>query len=272
MKILFKSLIDFFRDNGPIFAGSITCFMIMTIVPFYLLLVSIFGYFLGEHKEFYDFLAARLISFFPKATYEITEELKKIVSYKEIGIFTVVLYFYFSYQLYFAIEAAINAVFKIESKRFFLISILLSLFVITMIVVVITIAFGSTSFISMLTTLTEFFPGLKIGKITGFLIGFIIPIILIYLVAAILYLFIPRKKIMLRHALLGALFTAFFLESAKRLFTFYVVKVGQLGAIYGPLSAFVIFLLWVFYATCIFLIGAEIVKNLGSHTKPERLC
>ncbi|HAM51008.1 MAG TPA: hypothetical protein DCP92_10095 [Nitrospiraceae bacterium] len=37
-----------------------------------------------------------------------------------------------------------------------------------------------------------------------------------------------------------------------------------MGTIYGPLSAFVIFLLWVFYSSCIFLIGAEVVHNLGS--------
>jgi uncharacterized BrkB/YihY/UPF0761 family membrane protein len=34
--------------------------------------------------------------------------------------------------------------------------------------------------------------------------------------------------------------------------------------IYGSLTAVVAFLLWVFYAACIFLIGAEIVKNLES--------
>jgi uncharacterized BrkB/YihY/UPF0761 family membrane protein len=46
-----------------------------------------------------------------------------------------------------------------------------------------------------------------------------------------------------------------------------VVKVIKLGTIYGPLSAFVIFLLWVFYSSCIFLIGAEIVRNLEDSRK-----
>jgi len=39
-------------------------------------------------------------------------------------------------------------------------------------------------------------------------------------------------------------------------FTIYVVKVAKPGTIYGPLSAFVLFLLWVFYSSCIFLVGA----------------
>lgn len=61
----------------------------------------------------------------------------------------------------------------------------------------------------------------------------------------------------------GALFTAVFLESAKYVFTLYAIfKISQLGNIYGPLTTVVIFLLWIFYAACIFLIGAEFVRNL----------
>jgi len=57
------------------------------------------------------------------------------------------------------------------------------------------------------------------------------------------------------------------MEAAKYIFTFYVVKVVRLGAVYGPLSAFIIFLLWVFYSSCIFLIGAETVHNLEARKK-----
>lgn len=41
----------------------------------------------------------------------------------------------------------------------------------------------------------------------------------------------------------------------------------RLGTIYGPLSAFMIFLLWVFYSSCIFLVGAKFVHNLGEQQK-----
>ncbi|MBI5188491.1 MAG: YihY/virulence factor BrkB family protein [Nitrospirae bacterium] len=54
------------------------------------------------------------------------------------------------------------------------------------------------------------------------------------------------------HAFIGALFT------------WYVGTVMRFGTIYGPLTAFVVFLLWVFYSSCIFLIGAEVVHNQGT--------
>ncbi|MGD0885424.1 MAG: YihY/virulence factor BrkB family protein [Thermodesulfovibrionales bacterium] len=262
--MLLKSFLDFFRDGGLMLAGSMSFFTMMAMVPFCLFLVTIFGQFLGHNREFYQFFVSRIVSFFPKITSQITEEIKKIITYHGLGKFSLVLYGFLSYQLFSSIESAINVIFKIRVKRSLLISIILSLFVVTMVVAALFISFSATSAISMLQTLKEIFPDLRIGKITGFLIRFVIPLFLVFLIVMTLYLVLPRKMVTFVNAVWGALFTAIFLEVAKHLFTIYVVHVTKLGTIYGPLSAFVIFLLWVFYSSCIFLIGAEIVHNLGS--------
>ncbi len=267
IKVIFRSFVDFFRDGGLMLAASISYFTMMAIVPFCLLLVTIFGYFLGEHEDLLRFFSAKLVGFFPKITSEITNELRKIISYKGIGQFTFILYGLLSYQLFSSLETAINVIFKTRSKRSFIISFILSLFIITLIIAFILASFGATAAISMLKTLQEFFPDVKIGKITGFVIKFVVPLILVFLTAATLYIFLPKKRIRLSCALSGALFTAILLEAAKHTFTLYVVKVAKLGTIYGPLSAFVIFLLWVFYSSCIFLVGAEVVRNLEDSEK-----
>ncbi len=264
---ILRGFVDFFRDGGLMLAGSISYFTMMAIIPFCLLLVTIFGHFLGGNEELLRFFTSKLVGFFPKITYEITDELRKIISYKGIGQFTVILYAVLSYQLFSSLETAINVIFKTRVKRSFIVSLILSLFIITLIIAFILASFGMTTATPMLKALQEFFPGLKLGKITGFLIRFIVPLILIFLTVTTLYIFLPKKRIRLNYALSGALFTAVFLEAAKHLFTLYVVKVVKLGTIYGPLSAFVIFLLWVYYSSCIFLIGAEMVHNLEESRK-----
>ncbi len=266
-KAALKGFVDFFRDGGLMFAGSISYFSMMAIIPFCLLLVTIFGYFLGEHEELLQFFSSKLVGFFPQITYEITDELRRIISYKGIGQFTIILYVLLSYQLFLSLETAVNAVFKTKVKRHPAVSIILSLLIITLIIIFIVLSFGATSAISMMKTLQEFFPELKIGKALSFLIGFVVPLILVFLTLTTLYIFLPKKRIKVRHALSGALFTAILLETAKHIFTLYAVKVMRLGTIYGPLSAFVIFLLWVYYSSCIFLIGAEIVHNLEDRRK-----
>ncbi|MDI6801712.1 MAG: YihY/virulence factor BrkB family protein [Thermodesulfovibrionales bacterium] len=265
--ILFKSLIQFLKDGGLMLASSISYFFMMAFVPFCLLLITIFGNFLGEHQEFMRFFSEKLTSFFPDITYEITGELKKIITYTGLGKFSLVLYGLLSYQLFSSLEAAINTIFKSKVKRAFIISVILSLFIITLISIFILASFSATTAISMLTMFKEFFPSLQVGRITGFLIGVVIPLILVLLTSATLYILLPKKRIRLLHALAGALFTAVFFETAKHLFTIYVIKVVKLGSIYGSLSAFIIFLLWVFYSACIFLIGAEVVNKLGEPKK-----
>lgn len=260
--VLAKSFIDFFRDGGIMLAASISYFAMMAIVPFCLFLVTIFGYFLGGQGEFYQFLSSKLMSFFPKVTSQITEELRRLITYKGLGKFTLILYGVLSYGLFSSLESSIKVIFKVKTKRSFIISVVLSLLIVTLLIALFIISFGATSWVSMLRHMQEFFPGLKISKVTGFLIRFVIPFILMLAIITKLYLLLPKKKIRGSHALFGALLTTIFLEAAKHLFTICVLNVFSLGTIYGPLSAFVIFLLWVFYSSCIFLIGAEVVHNL----------
>lgn len=265
MKLVLKSFVDFFRDGGPLLAGSIAYFFLMSFVPFGLLLFSFFGHLLGESREFYDFLSARLMRFFPAVTSEISEQLTALVVHKQIGVIAFVVYVYFSYQLYMALEAAVRAIFRQKEKRSLFTSVLLSLFIITLIAALIFISFAATSAVQMLRSLLEVFPALRIGKITGFLVRFVIPVFVVLIVATALYKLLPAKGVSLRHAFQGALFTSVFLEIARHLFTLYVVTAAaQYGAIYGSLSTFIIFLMWVFYSACIFLIGSEIVCNLTS--------
>ncbi|OGW44304.1 MAG: hypothetical protein A2Y66_03705 [Nitrospirae bacterium RBG_13_41_22] len=81
------------------------------------------------------------------------------------------------------------------------------------------------------------------------------------------YIFFPKIRIKISHALFGALFAAIFLEVAKHIFTWYIGTFVKFGTIYGPLTAFVVFLLWIFYSFCIFFIGAEVVHNQASYKK-----
>jgi membrane protein len=242
----------------------------MTVIPFCLFLVTIFGYFIGRDEVFLKFFSAKLAGFFPSITYKITEELRKLISYRGIGTFTLMLYGLLSFQFMSSMEKAVNAIFKIQGSRPFLISLVRSFFIVTLIIIVIILSFGATSAISILKASQEIFPAIRVGKIAGLLIGYLIPFMLVFMIVAIMYKFLPRKKVKLRDALTGSLFTTVLLEAAKHFFTFYVAKVVHLGTVYGPLSAFVICLLWVYYSTCIFLIGAEVVHNLQGQTRGVR--
>jgi len=267
LKILLKSFIDFFKDGGLMLAGALSYFFMMAIIPFCLFLVAAFGYSIGENAAFLKFFSAKLTGLFPSITYKITEELKRLISYRGLGTFTFLLYGLLSLQLFSSLQTAVNTIFKTRAGRPFHIKLVRSLFIVTLIFIVIIMSFGATSAISILKAVKEVFPDIRVGKIAGFFIGYLVPFMLTFLVLAILYGFLPLRKVQLRNAFAGSLFATILHEAAKHLFTLYIVKVVHLGTVYGPLSAFVIFLLWVFYSSCIFLIGAEVVHNLQGPAK-----
>ena len=267
VRIIGRGFIGFFRDDGLMFAAAMSYFTMMAIVPLCLFLITLFGYFLGHYPEFYKYFLSRLVNLFPEVTREITQDISKLITFKGIGKVGLVLYGLLSYQIFASYESALNAIFKVKTKRRFIFSVLISLSVGTLIIFLLMMSFAAASIIPLLKTLSPFLPGLKIGKITQFIIRFVLPFILVLFTVTMLYLLIPKKKVNLRDSFNGAIFTTIFLEIAKHAFTWYVSSVVELGKIYGPLTAFISFLLWVFYSSSIFLIGAEIVHISGMTRK-----
>jgi len=267
LHIFVKSFIDFFKDGGLMLAGSISYFTMMAIVPFCLFLITILGYFLGHYPGFYEFFSTRLISFFPAITKGITKELDKLITFQGIGAFSLILYGVLSFQVFSSIENALHVIFEVKQKRSFFWSVILSLLLVTFIIMMLFISFVATSLIPLLKTIKQLFPELRIGLITAFMIRYVIPFLMVFFTITVMYIFFPKTKVKISYAFIGALYATVFLEVAKHIFTWYVGTVVAFGTIYGPLTAFVVFLLWVFYSSCIFLIGAELVHNLIIYKK-----
>lgn len=243
-------------------AGSLTFFSIMAFIPFCLLLLTLFNYILGENEEFLRFFTSRLDKLFPDITYKVTEKVIKLISIKGVGGLTIFLYALQSYQLFLCLDFSMKAIFKNGSRRNLLSSLVLSLLLITLMIILIFISFLASTAITMLIYYQDLLPFIEISKITGVLIGVILPTVLVLTAITFVYLIVPRQKIKLKNAIFGAFLTTLFLEIAKYIFTVLMAKVLNLGILYGSLSASIILSLWIYYSWCIFLIGAETINIL----------
>jgi membrane protein len=262
IKAIFKGFVTFFKGNRMMLAAALTFFSTTAIIPFCLLLLAFFDYILGANIQFLEFFTSRLERLFPDITSEFMDKLKELLSIRGVGGITLVIYVFQSYQFFIALEFALNIILKTKSYRHFIVSIILSLLLVTWLVILILASFGASSAIAMLIYYEDMLPFLEIDRITGFLIGFAIPMLLIFVAVASVFLIVPKKRISLRNAFAGAFITTLFLEGAKYIFTIIIGNVLSLGLIYGSLSVSIIFLLWMFYSWCIFLIGAEFVHIL----------
>jgi membrane protein len=266
-----RSFIDFFRDDGPLHAAALTCYFTMAVVPFCLLLVSVFGYFLGGNREIYDFFLHRLVSSFPQGAQQVTEELRRVVAYRDIGLVSSLVYCLLSFQLFNSLESAVNRMFGDSGRRPLVLSMLFSVVVVTLLILFLSLSLGATSAIIMVRRFIEDFLGLRLGILSRVLIRFVLPLALVAFAGTALYKLLPRRRVPLRHALRGGIVFAALLEGAKHLFTLYVMHIAPLGSVYGSLSAFVVFILWLYYSSCILLIGAKYVRILeGAGRKSRR--
>jgi len=267
--ILLNSIRLFIRDRCSILAASMSFYIIMAIVPFSLFLITVIGFIMGENTELRNFIVGKIIEVFPDITREITDEIANLVTYRGIGIFGFIVYAYLSFQLLKSVEYALNSVLKIEDRRAIHHSIFVSIGIITLIIIIFLFSFSATTIVIVPPFLRKYIPEFEISIISGIFIKFIIPFFLMWLVITLLYFFLPVRRPRFVSAMKSSFFVGIMLEFAKHLFTWYIGNVSKLGHIYGPLTAFIIFFLWIYYSSCIFLLGGEMINVLGKKEEEE---
>jgi membrane protein len=117
--------------------------------------------------------------------------------------------------------------------------------------------------------MSDLFPG---GHFLMSLLNSTISLVLISALFAAIYKILPDKPIAWRDVAVGSVITAILFTIGKSLIGLYIGSSGVASS-YGAAGALLILLLWVYYSTQIFLLGAEYTRAYaqahGSHA-PDR--
>jgi membrane protein len=101
---------------------------------------------------------------------------------------------------------------------------------------------------------------------------FLIPLLVIMLMLAVIYRVLPDVEIAWKDVWIGAAITAVLFTIGKYLIGLYIAN-SSFTSSYGAAGSLVIVLVWVFFTTMIFLIGAEITEmtanRLGRRLRPS---
>ncbi|MEW6196634.1 MAG: YihY/virulence factor BrkB family protein [Bacteroidota bacterium] len=85
-----------------------------------------------------------------------------------------------------------------------------------------------------------------------------------------LYYLIPYEKLPKRVALISAFWTTLMWEAARLIFGYYIRNFLGQSALYGAFVLIIVILLWVFYSSCIFIVGAEIGQLFRERLEQKR--
>ncbi|WP_437191318.1 YihY/virulence factor BrkB family protein [Planctomicrobium sp. SH527] len=106
----------------------------------------------------------------------------------------------------------------------------------------------------------------------GQLVTFSFDVIVISVLFALIFKFLPDAKVAWRDVWFGAVVTSFLFSLGKSLIALYLGRAGITSA-YGAAGSFAALLVWLYYASQIFLFGAELTRayanRLGSRIEPK---
>ena len=109
--------------------------------------------------------------------------------------------------------------------------------------------------------LNEFLPGAKvILQIANVVVSFLI----VSTLFAAIYKILPERNLDWKDVTVGAVATALMFTVGKTLIGLYIGS-SSMASSYGAASALVIVLVWIYYSSQIFLLGAEFTKVWASH-------
>ena len=259
------------EDNIFFLAGGISFNILLAAVPFALLLVSGLAALLGASEErssatIIAFIDGLLPAHEESPSSPIHRLLLDIIKSRgSVGLYAAIGFVWFSTRLFGSLRTVLAEVFDVEQERGIVGGKIFDM----QITVVATLLFVAYTFISAYLAVGTSRGVAVLGRIgvekdvmgaLEYRIGQLLAFGVILLMFFALYKFLPNRRIRWQTAGLAALTASLFFELAKYLFDSYV-KAFAPGSLYtGTLYALVIVVLWVYYASLLFIIGGEVAQ------------
>jgi membrane protein len=261
-KLAERSIDAFFKHHCPQLAASISYYALLSIFPAAILMVAIFGVVIGDDEartEVVDFLFENL----PLSEGQGRKDLEKIVdgvtsNTGTLGVVGLLGVLYSASALMGAIRNSLAIIGERERQRPPLRAKALDLLLVLGLGILIVLSFAATLVRGFAVDLSKDlgFTGRVIDEALN-AFGFLIPFTLSLIAFTVILTVVPYPRPRLRDVWPGVLLAAVGLELAQRGFTLYLENFGNYSAIYGSLGAVITFLVFIYIAAMVFLLGAE---------------
>jgi membrane protein len=250
------------HDRIHVNAGYLAYITLLSLVPMLTVLFSVLSavtLFHGAGEVIQTFI---ITHFVPAAGEAVNQALKDFVSNTDkMTIFGGAFLFIIALTLISNVDRTLNYIWRIKNKRRWVFSFSMYWMVLTLGPVLVGTSIAVTSYIASFNWVDE----QAFSGISQLLLRWL-PFLLSLVAFTGLYLFVPNKKIAIRHALAGALVAAILFEIGKRGFAFYMTHFPSYQLIYGALAAIPILFVWVYLSWLIVLLGAELTASFGEYS------
>lgn len=163
------------------------------------------------------------------------------------------------------IDGALNQIFRVRRARPLMQQMLMYWAVLTLGPILIGASVSMTSY--LVSTSLGYARGLPI---LGEALLRAVPVLLTSAAITLLYLWVPNRRVRVRHALIGGLIAGILFELMKRGFALYIARFPTYTLIYGAFAAIPIFLVWLYLSWVVVLFGAAVTALIPGYQRVER--
>lgn len=258
-------LAAFRRNQGMLLSGAVAFYMLLSVVPLFLLLLVGLSEVVPE-AQLLATVEGDLALIIPAAADTVGEHLRSFLAHRDlIGWVGLVVLVFFSTVSFSMLENAMSVIFFHRvaiHRRHYLVSALIPFLFIALIgagLLLITLINGA------IQTLDEepfrlFGVLWVLDGLSGRVLHLLGVIGMVFLLTA-LYLIMPTGGIPLSHAFIGGLVAAVLWEISRHLLVWYFTTLSYVNLIYGSLASAVVVLLSFEVAALILLLGAQVIAE-----------
>jgi membrane protein len=242
-------------------AGSMAYFSILSVFQLLVLGVVVLSLFLGEGAA-REFVIEQLEAGTPLDTETIASVIDGVIESRGgIGLVSGAFLLWGALGLFGALSQGISRAFVTAERRGFLQDKLvgLALMALTGVLGVASVAIGIATGILQGAT-AEVLDRVPGGSTAVSLVGFVTPILLIFVAFLAIYRIVPNRPVSLGEVWPGAVVATVLWTVLRFGFTWYTTEVANYESAFGPISAAISLLVFLYFASVIVLLGAEVAR------------
>ncbi|HEU5314555.1 MAG TPA: YihY/virulence factor BrkB family protein, partial [Chloroflexota bacterium] len=254
----------FKKDRVTENAAAMTYYGVFSLFPLFLLFMSVAGIVMNNSAAAQEQIVNVIVGLLPQGQDKLREVIEGVITARGTAAGVGILALLWGALGWFkVIDQNINEIWGVSKPRSFLKGNLFALAMVAGIGGVALSSFGATAAVNLIASFTGAIP----GSVT--LWQAVISLLSLLTMAGVffvLYRFAPQRKLAVMDILPAALITAVIWEVTRRALAFYLERNNMISG-YGPIGAAMALLFWIYIASIIILIGAELCYAIAKERR-----
>ena len=276
---LFKNTAsEWIQDKCPQLGAALAYFTVFSLAPLVLVLLAVFGLIFGGSDQARQKITEQLQYLIDPSGIKVIQDIATNASKPQAGILAttigIVIALFGASGVFGQLQEALNTIWGVKPKPGggiwgFIRTRFLSFGMVGGVCFLLLVSLTIETLLKGFSTyLKNVMPGGDIGALALFLIFDLVVVVLLF---AMIFRYLPDAKIACRDVWVGATLTAVLFALGKFVLGLYLGS-GAAGSAYGAASSLITLLLWIYYAAQILLFGAEFTQvyanTYGTRVEP----